>query len=198
MTRLILASASTVRASLLEAVCVPFEVVQADIDEDAAKESLLAEGIRPRGIADALAELKALRVSSGHPGALVLGADQVLDFGGELLSKAATMDAARTQLARLRGNSHKLLSAVVLVRDGSVVWRHVEEAELHMRRISEEFLDRYLLLEGEALLGSVGCYRLESYGAQLFDRVEGDYFSILGLPLFPLLAALRDHGVLEK
>jgi septum formation protein len=198
MMRLILASTSAVRAALLASAGVAFDAVPAHIDEDAAKESLLAEGVRPRGIADALAELKALRVSSTCPAALVLGADQVLDFGGELLSKAATMDAARAQLARLRGNSHKLMSAAVLVRDGSVVWRHVEESELRMRHFSEEFLDSYLLQEGEAVLGSVGCYRLESYGAQLFERIEGDYFSVLGLPLIPLLAALRNHGVLEK
>jgi septum formation protein len=195
---LVLASASAVRAQLLEAAGVAFEISPSHIDEDAVKESLLAERVRPHVIADALAELKALRGSSSHRGALVLGADQVLDFEGELLSKSDTIGEARTQLVRLRGRSHALASAAVLARDGIVIWRNVGHVTLWMRDFSDEFLDDYLRQEGEAVLASVGGYRLEGPGVQLFERIEGDYFSVLGLPLVPLLVALRDHGVLRK
>ena len=198
MTRLVLASASVVRAHLLAGARISFETSPARIDEDAIKQSLLAEGARPRGVADALAELKALRVSSGHPDALILGADQVLDFDGELLSKSGTMEEARKQLARLRGGTHRLLSAVVLARNSAVIWRHVEEATLVMRKFSDSFLENYLAQEGVAVLSSVGSYRLEGLGVQLFERIEGDYFSILGLPMIPLLAALRDQGMLPR
>lgn len=198
MTQLVLASASSVRARLLESAGIAFETCPAHVDEVAVKRSLLAEGARPRDVAGALAELKALRVSSSRPGILVIGADQVVDFHGELLSKSETIVEARTQLARLRGRPHRLLSAAVLVRDGAVQWWHTHEARLWMRDFSDAFLDDYLDREGEAVLASVGGYRLEDRGVQLFERIEGDYFSILGLPLVPLLTALRDQGVLEK
>jgi septum formation protein len=198
MTLLILASSSIVRAHLLERAGITFEICPARIDEDAIKQSLLAEGARPRSIADALAEMKALRISISHPDALILGADQVLDLDGELLSKCETISEARLQLARLRGCTHRLLSAVVLARNNAVIWRHVAEARLAMRDFSDAFLDSYLAQEGEAVLGSVGGYRLEGLGVQLFERVDGDYFSVLGLPLVPLLAALRDQKVLQR
>jgi septum formation protein len=198
MTRLILASASTSRAGLLEAAGVKFEIQPARVDEDAVKASLLAEGADATHVAETLAELKALRVSVAEPDALVLGADQVLAFGDELVSKSADPTAARVLLRRLRGQRHQLIGAAVLAKGGVPVWRHVERAHLWMRDFSDGFLEDYLARESGAALACVGCYRLEGAGAQLFSKIEGDYFSILGLPLIPLLAALREHGVIAS
>ena len=198
MTRLVLASASPVRARLLEAAMVPFEIAPARVDEAAAKASLLANGVRPRDIADALAELKALHRSVSDPDTLVLGADQVLEFEGECISKSRTSAEAERLLQRLRGKEHKLHCAASLARCGQVLWREIQTAKLWMRDFTDSFLRAYLDAEGEAILGSVGCYHLEGRGAQLFSRIEGDYFSILGLPLLPLFSALRDFEVLER
>ena len=195
MTRLILASASEVRARVLKGAGVAFDIHPAHVDEEAVKDSLLAAKAPLRDVADALAELKALRVSENRPDALVLGADQVLAFEGELVNKCASLDEARTLLRRLRGRSHQLISALVLAKAGGAIWRTAETATLKMRDFSDRFLDDYLVSEGEELLKGVGCYRLESRGAQLFERVEGDYFTVLGLPLQSLLAALRQHGI---
>lgn len=195
---MILASASGTRAKLLQDAGVPFEVVPAHVDEEALKQSLLAEKASHRDIADALAELKALRISSAHPGALVLGADQVLSFDGTLISKCGSLAEARELLLRLRGQTHELISAMVLAKNGAPVWRHVEKATLTMRDFSDAFLEDYLTAEGNALLSGVGCYRLESRGAQLFSRVTGDHSTILGLPLLPLLSALREQGVIQR
>jgi len=192
--RLVLASASSSRAQILRDAGVKFEVRPAHVDEDAVK----ASGGDAGAVAAKLAELKALRVSAAHPDALVLGADQVLVCDGKLLSKADTLADAAAQLKFLRGRQHILVSALALARDGAVIWRHSDEAELGMRDFSDAFLDDYLSTEGEAMLGSVGCYRLEGPGAQLFESVRGDYFSILGLPLVPLLAILREHGVIAR
>ncbi len=175
---------------------VAFEVRPAQVDEDAIKQSMQSEG--SVAIAEALAELKALRVSSVEPDALVLGADQVLDFDGTLISKVEDMASARVLLQRLSGKRHELISAAVLARDGASIWRLTGRVRLAMRTLSDAFLDDYLAREGESLLQGVGCYRLEGMGAQLFDRVDGDYFSVLGLPLLPLLAQLRELGVLAK
>lgn len=194
---LILASASEVRARVLRNVGVAFDIRPAHVDEDAVKDSLLASGASLRDVADALAELKALRISNAVPDVLVLGADQVLAFEGELVSKCESLDEARDLLRRLRGKTHELISALVLAKGGSAIWRHVEAARLTMRDFSESFLDDYLAAEGEGLLKGVGCYRLEGRGPQLFERIEGDYFTILGLPLVPLLAALRQHGMVS-
>ncbi|MBS0275811.1 MAG: Maf family protein [Proteobacteria bacterium] len=195
---MILASASRTRARLLQDAGVPFEIVPARVDEDALKQSLLAGKASHRDIADALAELKALRVSATHSGALVLGADQVLSFGGALISKCESLAEARELLLRLRGQTHDLISAMVLAKDRAPVWRHVEKATLTMRDFTDAFLDDYLAAEGEALLSGVGCYRLEGRGAQLFSRLTGDHSTILGLPLLPLLSALREQGVIPK
>lgn len=196
MTRLVLASASQSRARMLRDAGVAFEVRPAQVDEDAIKQSMQSEG--SVAIAEALAELKALRVSSVEPDALVLGADQVLDFDGTLISKVEDMASARVLLQRLSGKRHELISAAVLARDGASIWRLTGRVRLAMRTLSDAFLDDYLAREGESLLQGVGCYRLEGMGAQLFDRVDGDYFSVLGLPLLPLLAQLRELGVLAK
>jgi septum formation protein len=197
MTTLVLASASTARAGLLRQCGVPFEAHPAHVDENAVREAMQADGADGRDIADALAELKAVRTSGARPDTLVLGADQVLVCEGALFTKAHTMDAARAQLRRLRGQRHQLVTAAVLAKGAAPVWRHVDTSTLWMRDFSDGFLESYLEAEGDALLGSVGCYRLEGIGAQLFERVGGDYFSILGLPLVPLLAALRQQGVIS-
>ncbi len=196
MTRLILASGSAVRARLLEAAGITFDVIAPHVDEDTVKESLLAERAPPRDIADALAALKASKVSMSHPDALVIGADQVLVFEGALISKMPDRAAARVLLKRLAGHKHELAGAVVLAKGGSVVWRHVARAELTMRSFSDKFLDGYLERQGDAILSSVGCYFLEGEGVQLFSQIAGDYFTILGLPMVPLLNALREFGAL--
>lgn len=196
MTSILLASASATRLGLLAAAGVEAEAVPARIDEGAVKAAMLAEAAPPRDIADKLAELKALRVSARHPGALVLGADQVLTMGGTLFDKPADMAAARTQLLSLRGQTHMLLSAAVIALDRQPIWRAVDTARMTMRNFSERFLDDYLARIGSLALNSVGCYHLEGLGAQLFARVEGDHFTVLGLPLLPLLGFLRARGML--
>jgi len=196
MTRIVLASGSKARAAVLAAAGVTFEVAVAGVDEAAMKAGLLAQGNGPREVADALAELKAVRVSRKQPGALVIGADQTLDLDGQLFDKAETMAEARDRLQHLRGKTHKLHSAVVVARDGEVIWREVPAARLTMRPFTDDFLDAFLARGGENLLGSVGCYRLEDDGVQLFSRINGDYFTILGLPLMGLLDLLRRYGAL--
>ena len=198
MSVLILASASTVRARLLHDAGVSFELCPAGIDEAQIKASLLAEGLNADAIAAALAELKAVRTSSAHPQALVLGCDQTLVFEGRLVDKSADLIEARALLQQLRGKSHDLLTACALAKDGAAIWRKLVRCTLRMRPFGDAFLDEYLQSEGDKLLGSVGCYHLEGRGIQLFECVEGDYFSVLGLPLIPLLAALRDHGIIER
>jgi septum formation protein len=194
---IVLASKSAARRAVLEGAGVPFEVAVAGVDEEAVKASLLAEGVSPREVADALAELKAIRVSRAKDG-FVVGSDQTLEFEGRLYDKAPTIEAARERLKLLRGKPHKLHSAVVVAKDGAPIWRVLDTATLTMRDFSDDFLEAYLAAEGPEALGSVGCYRLEGPGAQLFSRVEGDYFAILGLPLLGLLDFLRQHGALAS
>ncbi|MFZ5791410.1 MAG: Maf family protein [Pseudomonadota bacterium] len=193
--RLRLASASVTRARLLENAGLAFAAEPAPVDEEEAKRALEAEGADAAAIAEALAELKARAVSRRHPGAFVIGADQVLDCDGRRFDKPADLAAARAQLLALRGRTHELVSAAVVVRDGKRLWHHVGRARLTMRPFSDAFLDRYLAQAGPAILGSVGAYQLEGLGAQLFARIEGDHFTILGLPLLPLLDFLRTHGL---
>jgi septum formation protein len=170
---------------------VPFVVQVADVDEDALK----TPGVDPVELAVELARAKALAVSRHDADAWVLGADQTLAFDGGLVSKAATLDAARERLSAMRGRTHQLHSGAALARNGQVVWSGVDTVEMKMRDFSDAFLDAYLAAEGEALLSCVGSYRLEGLGAQLFEAVEGDYFTVLGLPLWPVLAELRRAGV---
>lgn len=194
-TQIILASKSAARRAVLTGAGIPFEVLVAGVDEDAVKNAMLAEGASPRDVADALAELKAIRVSRSKPG-FVIGSDQTLEFEGKLYDKAETVEAAAERLKTMRGKPHKLHSAVVVAKDGAPIWREIVSATLTMRDFSDEFLASYLELEGEEALGSVGCYRLEGHGAQLFSKIEGDYFAILGLPLMGLLDLFRRHSVL--
>lgn len=195
LTPVTLASQSSARQMILKNAGVLFEAVSPGVDEDTAKAGLLAEDVTPRDIADALAEMKAVKVSTKRQG-LVIGADQTLDLQGRLIDKAGSLDEARARLLELRGTTHKLHSAVVVARDGQPIWRIVESAKLSVRPFSDAWLDRYIERRGEALLWSVGCYELESEGVQLFDKIEGDYFTILGLPLVGLLDFLRLHGAL--
>lgn len=194
-TQIILASKSAARRAVLTGAGVSFEVSVAGVDEDAVKNAMLSEGASPRDVADALAELKAIKVSRSKPG-FVIGSDQTLEFEGKLYDKAETVEAAAERLRTMRGKPHKLHSAVVVAKDGAPIWREIVSATLTMRDFSDEFLASYLELEGEEALESVGCYRLEGPGAQLFSKIEGDYFAILGLPLMGLLDLFRRHGVL--
>jgi septum formation protein len=174
---------------------VVFDKVSPGVDEGAVKAGLLAEGATPREVADALAELKAVKVSRARPG-LVIGADQTLDLVGVLHDKAESLDEARGRLMSLRGKRHRLHAAVVVAMDGEPIWRTLESPALTMRDFSDVWLDGYLERNVEAALGSVGCYWLEGEGAQLFSKIDGDYFAILGLPLLGLLDLLRRYEVL--
>lgn len=195
---IVLASASKVRRALLEASGLEILVDPAAVDEAAVKESYAGEGAGPGEIAEALAELKARRVSPRHPGLIVLGADQILDCEGQRFDKPEGMTGARAQLHALSGRRHRLISGLVAVRDGQRLWHHTGEAVLTMRKLSEGFLEGYLAAAGPAVLESVGAYQLEGLGAQLFTRIEGDYFTVLGLPLLPLLDFLRLQGELSS
>ena len=194
---IVLASKSAARRAVLAGAGVPHETAEAGVDEDAIKVEMLARRAGPREVAAALAELKALMVSRARAG-FVIGADQTLDLDGRLYDKVADVTAARERLKLLRGKAHQLHSAVVVAKAGRVIWRETVSATLAMRAFSDAFLEDYLAAEGEAALGSVGCYRLEGPGAQLFESIEGDYFAILGLPLMGLLDLLRRHGELPQ
>ena len=190
---LILASASPIRLHLLKAAGLQVTALPARIDEDSLRAALEAEAASPRDIADALAEMKAQKLADKHPTALVLGCDQVLDFSGRAWGKPETIDAARTQLRTLRGKTHRLHSAIVLCDAQRPVWRHIGEARLTMRDFSDSFLDDYLARNWESIRSAVGCYKLEEEGVRLFSAIEGDYFTILGLPLVPLLGYLAQR-----
>jgi septum formation protein len=195
---LILASGSASRKALLTAAGIAFTADPADLDEDALMAGLRAQGADAATVASQLAKQKAVLVSRRHPGRVVLGGDSVIAFDGEHLSKCATLKAARALLARLAGHTHLLVSAAALARDGAVLWTHASPCQMTMRTLSSQFLDDYLAAEGPAILSSVGCYHYEGRGAQLFDIVDGDYFSVLGLPLLPVLAELRKEGLLAS
>lgn len=196
MTDIVLASRSAARRRMLEAAGLAFRCESAAVDERALERPLAAAGASPGEIALHLAAEKAKAVSVDYPAAIVVGADQTLDLDGERFDKAPTVAAAAEQLRRLRGRTHALHAAAVCVVGGRVAWQHVESVRLTMRDFSDHFLDGYLAAVGEAVTGTVGGYELEGRGAQLFDRVEGDYFTVLGLPLLPLLGHLRSTGVL--
>ncbi len=194
--QVLLASASAARAALLRAAGVPFTVCGSRIDEDEIKLSLRADGADGAAIAETLAETKAAHVSRNSPGSFVIGADQILECGRRQFDKPADRAEAREQLRQLRGRPHSLITCVVVCRDGRRLWHHLARAELEIRQFSDEFLEQYIETIGEAALLGPGAYQVEGPGAQLFSRIKGDYFTILGLPLIPLLDYLRFQRVL--
>jgi septum formation protein len=194
---LILASGSRFRRQMLENAGLAFSVVPATVDEPAARAAMARDNtaIAPGDVALKLAALKAIEVSTGHPHALVIGSDQILALGREIFGKPPSPAAARTQLERLSGSTHTLPTGVVIAQGGKVVWQHLGLATLHMRKLSSAFLDDYIVRAGTIATETVGGYALESLGVQLFEKIDGDYFTIIGLPLLPLLAELRQRGV---
>ncbi len=194
---LVLASASHARQAILRNAGIAFEAVPSTLDERAAERPLLEAGAAPDDLAFALAMSKAAIVSAERMSDLVIGADQVLEFEGERLTKPESMEAARRVLLRLRGQTHLLHSALAAARGGELVWQHVETSRLTMRSLEPAAIGRYLAGVGDAALESVGAYQIEGRGVGLFERIEGDYFAILGLPLLPLLAFLRSQGTIE-
>jgi len=195
--RIILASGSAIRRKLMIDAGLDFEVITKPVDEAAIKDSMLSESVRLRDIADALAEAKSLRVSRVEDG-LVIGADQIMVMDNQLFDKPKTIDEARERLKLMRGKTHYLMGAVVISENGKPVWRHMAKTKLTMRAFSDTFLEDYLEKEGELVTKSVGAYRFEGLGAQLFSHVEGDFFSILGLSLLPVMDYLRTRGAIAS
>ena len=195
---IVLASQSAARRAMLTAAGVAHDALPAHIDEDGVTAGLQAEGASPERIADALAELKAVKISRSLPGVLVLGADSVVvTADGALIAKPETRPRAEAQLRQLAGTTHRLISAAVIAENGTPVWRAGGAARLTMRALSDGFISRYLDAEGDAVLGCVGCYRIEGLGAQLFSRIDGDQFIIRGLPLLAVLDYLRVRAELD-
>ena len=195
--RIILASGSAIRRKLMIDAGLDFEVITKPVDEAVIKDSMLSESVRLRDIADALAEAKSLRVSHIEDG-LVIGADQIMVMDNQLFDKPKTIDEARERLKLMRGKTHYLMGAVVISENGKPVWRHMAKTKLTMRAFSDTFLEDYLEKEGELVTKSVGAYRFEGLGAQLFSHVEGDFFSILGLSLLPVMDYLRTRGAIAS
>jgi len=195
---LILASASTARVALLRGAGLAFSAKPAAVDEDAVKEEMNERGAPAEDTAMALAALKAERISQREPDTLVIGADQLLDCDGQWFDKAVDREDASAQLRALRGRVHGLATAVCVAQGGRTIWRYAETPALRMRDLSDKFIEDYLTAAGEEATGCVGAYRLEGLGAQLFAQIKGDYFTILGLPLLPLLGFLREHDVVPE
>lgn len=193
---IILASGSAIRRQILDGAGLDYKVIVKPVDEASIKASMLAEGAKPREIADALAEAKSVRVSRTQPG-LVIGADQIMVMDGQLFDKPKTLEEARARLWAMRGKTHHLIGAVVISEAGQPIWRHMSKTALTVREFTSDFLDAYIEAEGESVLSSVGAYKFEGRGAQLFSHVEGDFFSILGLSLLPVLDYLRERGALQ-
>jgi septum formation protein len=196
--QIILASTSPIRLQMLRAAGLEVEAVAPRVDEATIRDALMAEGAPPRDIADALAEMKARKVAERHPASLVLGCDQVLEIDRDILAKPDTQEEARDHLRRLRGRSHKLLSAVVAYENNQPVWRHIAEARLTMHQISDAYLDDYVTRNWDSIRHSVGCYKIEEEGVRLFSAISGDHFTILGLPLLPLLAWAGTRGMIAR
>ncbi|HBU13816.1 MAG: septum formation protein Maf [Rhodobacteraceae bacterium GWE1_64_9] len=196
--RFLLASSSAIRLSLLQNAGLDVVPQAPRVDEETIRQALESEGAQPRDIADTLAEMKARKIAERHLDALVLGCDQVLEFDRRVWGKPETLDNARVQLQQMRGKPHRLLSALVLYDRGEPVWRHVSRADLTMRSFSDIWLEDYLSRNWDSIRHSVGCYKLEEEGVRLFSRIEGDYFTILGLPLLPLLSYLEARGFIAS
>ena len=197
MEKLVLASGSPFRRDMLADAGLSFEVVRPEIDERAVEAAVADSGVTPADLASILAEAKAVEVSERHPDAIVIGCDQTMALEDRIFHKPADMEAARRHLLALSGKTHVLNSAVVLARGGNVIWRHSDKALLTMRTLDPAFIGRHLARVGEKALSSVGAYQIEGEGIQLFERVEGDHFTIVGLPLLPLLAELRRIGAID-
>ncbi|MGC1494942.1 MAG: Maf family protein [Sulfitobacter sp.] len=195
---LILASRSDIRTKLLSQAAIVHEVVKPRVDEEMIKQALVAEAATPRDIADALAEMKARKVSEKHPGALVLGCDQVLDHRGVLLSKSKDSEGALNQLKSLQNDRHSLLSAAVICEDGKPIWRHLGQVRLRMRAVSDDYIINYVTRNWDSIQHAVGCYKLEEEGVRLFSSIEGDYFHVLGMPLLELINYLTLRGDLAS
>jgi septum formation protein len=198
MAALVLASGSATRRAMLERAGLTVTIDPPDVDEGAVKQDCRARGLGAGGSAMELAIAKAGQIAPHHPGRIVLGADQMLECEGEWFDKPADRPAAARQIARLSGRTHTLFSAVAAIRDGNVIWRGLEHAELSMRTLSSDFIESYLDRVGDAVLSSVGGYQVEGLGIQLFDAIRGEHSTILGMPLIPLLGFLRDEGVIVK
>ena len=194
MSRVILASASPIRAELLTRAGVDVVVEPAQVDEATIRESLKAEGASVEDVADALAETKASQVGRKHPDDLVVGCDQMLDLAGDWLEKPGSLDNAKAQLDQLAGRTHRLVSSAVVVQGRQRLWGATDSAQLSMRKLTSAAIEAYLAAAGPDVLGSVGCYQIEKLGIRLFERIQGDHFTILGLPLLPLMNFLRMHG----
>ena len=197
MTELILASKSPFRSALLKNAGIAFSTASAEVDERAVEAPLYETGATPEEVAQVLAEAKALDVSEKNPGAVVIGCDQTLSLGDKIFHKPADMEAARRQLLKFSGMTHQLNSAVVLAKDGKTLWRHVSIARMTMRDLDPGFVGRYLGRVGDTVLSSVGAYQVEGPGIQLFEKIDGDYFTIVGLPLLPLLDELRKEKLID-
>jgi septum formation protein len=199
MTQLILASTSSARRMMLANAGVECDAMAPMVDEDTIKQSLLNQGIGARDLADALAEAKAVKLSSKNPQALVIGADQTLECAdGRLLDKAETRENAMTQLSLLAGKTHKLYSAVVVAERGEAVWRFVATSRMIMRPLSQDYIAAYVDSEWDQIRHCVGCYQVEGLGVQLFSQIQGGHFDIMGMPLLPLLSFLRERGILSQ
>ncbi len=194
----ILASASKSRANLLRAAGVPYEIIPAHVDEDAVKNALRQDGATAQKCAETLAEFKAVKISQGRPNDLVIGADQMLECDGAWFDKPLDVEGGRSHLLKLRGKVHTLPTSVAVALNGSIIWHHDAAPRMTMRDFSDAFLDAYLADVGEAVTSSVGAYHLEGRGSQLFSKIDGDFFTILGLPLLELLAFLREHQVVSR
>jgi septum formation protein len=194
---LILASKSQFRKMILKNAGVPFRAEAANIDERSVEAPLFNSGATAEDVAQVLAEAKAADVSARYPGEFILGSDQTLSLGDDIFHKPRDLEEARRHLLRLSGRTHQLNSAMVIARNGETIWRHLSVARLTMRGLSPEFIGRYLAEAGDAVLQSVGAYQYEGRGIQLFEKIEGDYFTIVGLPILPLLHELRRIGVID-
>lgn len=193
----ILASTSPFRRDMLANAGLDFDIVRPEIDERVVEETVAGSGLAPTDIASLLAEAKAVDVSERHPGRIVIGCDQILSLDEEVLHKPEDMEAARRRLLALSGKTHELHSAIVAARDGVALWRHVSTARMTVRKLDPAFVGQHLARVGDKALSSVGAYQIEGEGVQLFDRIEGSHFTIVGLPLLPLLAFLREQGVID-
>ena len=194
--RIILASGSAIRAAILTAAEVPFEVMRPDVDEDVIKKAGKAQGLDLESLAMALAEAKCMDIAA-KTGAIVIGSDQIMEFEGRAYDKPASMAEARQRLIETRGASHTLINAIAVARNGRIIWRNLDRPKLVMRAMSEAEIDAYLAQCAPDVLNSVGAYQVERLGARLFERIEGDHFAVLGLSLFPLLDLLRREGALD-